>query len=243
MKDHFSEQAVAYAQFRPHYPPDLFDYLLSEVKEKNAAWDCGTGNGQVAGVLADHFTRVLATDISAPQLDNAIRKPNIEYRIQQAEQPYVSTIPFDLITVAQAIHWFGFDAFYQVVKQNLQPGAVFAIIGYGLLQTERPLQAVIDLFYTNTIHPYWDPERRYVDTRYQTLPFPFTEIKTPSFRMEYTWSLNQLLGYIGTWSAVKQYRRQLNKDPLVLLSAQLKKNWGSAENHSFSFPLFLRMGR
>ena len=134
MKDNFSSHSKAYAQFRPHYPKELFDHLLTFVNSKNTAWDCGTGNGQVAGVLADYFTEVYATDISQQQLNEAVRKNNIHYSVQPAEGTGFTDHRFDLITVAQAIHWFRFDPFYAEAKRTLQPGGLLAVIGYGLLQ-------------------------------------------------------------------------------------------------------------
>jgi len=72
MKDNFSNQSFLYAKFRPSYPAALFEFILSLVPDKQSAWDCGTGNGQIAGVLADSFEIVYATDISKNQLANAI---------------------------------------------------------------------------------------------------------------------------------------------------------------------------
>ncbi|MBV9987935.1 MAG: class I SAM-dependent methyltransferase, partial [Chitinophagaceae bacterium] len=176
MKDNFSSQSQNYAQFRPHYPAELFSYLLGLVKERESAWDCGTGNGQVAGVLADHFGLVQATDISQQQLDQAISKPNIHYSVQSAEKTGFADAAFDLITVAQAIHWFRFHEFYSEVKRTLKPGGLLAVIGYGLLRTDAALQQLLDDFYRNTVGVYWDAERRYIDEAYTTIPFPFKEI-------------------------------------------------------------------
>ena len=243
MKDNFSTHSKEYAQFRPHYPKELFDHLLPFVKNKNTAWDCGTGNGQVAGVLADYFTEVYATDISQQQIDVAVQKPNIHYRVEPAEKTSFAANQFDLITVAQAIHWFRFDDFYAEVKRTLQPGGIFAVTGYGLLQTEKPLQEIIGHFYTKIIGPYWDAERHYIDEAYQTIPFPFEEIKMPAFQMVYQWSFDQLIGYIGTWSAVKHYTKQHNQNPVTLIENEVKAAWGNDAVISFSFPVLLRIGR
>jgi len=208
MKDNFSSHSKEYAQFRPHYPKELFEALLSLVKKRDAAWDCGTGNGQVAGVLAGHFTEIYATDISQHQLEVAVQRPNIHYSVQPAEKTGFSAKQFDLVTVAQAIHWFQFADFYSEVKRTLRPGGFIAVIGYGLVQTEKPLQTIIDHFYTKIIGPCWDAERHYIDEAYQTIPFPFEEISMPAFKIRYQWSPDQLIGYIGTWSAVKHYAKQ-----------------------------------
>jgi ubiquinone/menaquinone biosynthesis C-methylase UbiE len=243
MKDNFSSNAKAYAQFRPQYPEELFTHLYTLVKNTNTAWDCGTGNGQVASVLADHFTEVFATDISEQQLNEAIRKNNIYYSVQPAEKTDFTDHQFDLITVAQAIHWFSFDAFYAEVKRTLKPDGLIIVIGYGLVQTEKSLQDIIDHFYTKIIGPYWDAERHYIDEGYQTIPFPFEEIGMPSFQMSYQWSLEQLIGYMGTWSAVKHYSKQNNEDPVLLIKDSLLSAWGDQPVHSFTFPVLVRAGR
>jgi ubiquinone/menaquinone biosynthesis C-methylase UbiE len=243
MKDNFSSNAQNYAQFRPHYPPELFAHLLDLVPDKTSAWDCGTGNGQVAGVLADYFETVHATDISSQQLDAAIRKPNIYYSVQPAEKTSFADKQFSLVTVAQAIHWFRFHEFYTEIKRTTKPGGLIAVIGYGLLQTEPPLQQLLEDFYRNTVGPYWDAERRYIDESYQTIPFPFPEITMPAFSMDYEWNREQLAGYIRTWSAVKHYAKRHNTDPVTALEEGWQQLWKSDEKKLFRFPLLLRAGR
>lgn len=243
MKDNFSFHSKEYARFRPTYPKELFEYILPLVKEKNTAWDCGTGNGQVAGVLADYFTEVYATDISRQQLDVAIQKNNIQYSVQPAEKTSFTSQQFDLITVAQAIHWFRIDDFYTEVKRLLKPGGLLVVTGYGLVQTDKALQEIIDHFYTKIIGPYWDAERHLVDEAYQTIPFPFEEISMPVFQMSYQWSFEQFIGYLGTWSAVKHYDKQNSEGAVSLVKDQLNLAWGNTETHSFNFRLLLRVGR
>lgn len=243
MKDNFSEGSKEYAQFRPHYPTELFDHLLQLVKEKNTAWDCGTGSGQVAGVLSEYFTKVFATDISAQQLDAAVQRTNISYSIQPAEKTSFDEAQFDLITIAQAIHWFQFDAFYREAKRTLKTGGLIAVIGYGTVQTTGPVGSIMQHFYKNITGPYWDAERHYIDEQYQTIPFPFDEIKMPALQMSYDWSLEQLVGYINTWSAVKHYNKQHGHTALSLIEAELTAAWGNSPTHSFVFPVLTRVGR
>jgi ubiquinone/menaquinone biosynthesis C-methylase UbiE len=243
MKDNFSGSSKEYAQFRPQYPTELFAHILSFVKEKNTAWDCGTGNGQVAGVLASHFTEVCATDISAQQIYAAVKRSNIHYSIQPAEKVSFAENKFDLITVAQAIHWFQFDAFYAEVKRTIKPGGIFAVIGYKLVQTVQPLQVIIDHFYANILGSYWDAERHYIDEDYQSIAFPFKEIDMPAFQISYQWSFEQFVGYMNTWSAVTHYKKQQGQNPITLIEKELTKAWGGLPTHSFVFPVLLRVGR
>ena len=136
MKDNFSTHADLYARFRPTYPSALFDFLLSIVPHRKLAWDCATGNGQLAVALASRFDRVVATDLSSNQIGNAVARPNIVYRVERAEHSMVADHSIDLITVGQAIHWFDFDTFYKEVHRVLTPDGIIAVIGYPLPQID-----------------------------------------------------------------------------------------------------------
>jgi ubiquinone/menaquinone biosynthesis C-methylase UbiE len=128
MKDNFSIQSASYAAYRPSYPVELYNFLLPLVATKKNAWDCGTGNGQVAKVLSGYFVNVYATDISGQQINHAVKKNNIFYSVGEAEKACFGNDMFDMITVAQAIHWFDLDAFYKEVKRTLKPGGLLVSI-------------------------------------------------------------------------------------------------------------------
>ncbi|POY34826.1 SAM-dependent methyltransferase [Solitalea longa] len=243
MKDNFSKQAHLYAQFRPGYSNELIDFVINLVAEKEYAWDCGSGNGQVAAALATHFKTVYATDISQQQLDNAIQKENIHYLLSAAEETPFSENQFNLITVAQAIHWFNFEKFYAEVNRTLKPNGILAVIGYGLLSIDPETDAIIRYFYTDIIGSYWDKERSYIDEKYHTIPFPFVEIKTPTFFSFYSWNREQFIGYLTTWSAVQHYKDHNKKNPVDLIINQLEKAWPVEEKRSIIFPNLLRVGK
>lgn len=244
MKDNFSNHAATYAQFRPVYPKELYDFLLGLVPETNLAWDCGCGNGQVARVLADHFEMVEATDISEKQIENALQKPNINYRVAPAENSGLRSGSVNLVTVAQALHWFDFDAFYQEVYRVSQPGAIIAVWCYSLLQINPETDALIYDLYADILgDSYWDPERKLVEEQYQTIPFPFKEIDAPDFSIQVKWSLEHLMGYLNSWSAVQHYIRANGENPVQLIAEGLKKAWGNQEELTIVFPLFTRIGK
>ena len=243
MKDNFSTGSDQYAQFRPDYPQNLAPFLAAEAPHHNAAWDCGTGNGQLAVKLAAHFETVYATDLSAAQISQATPKDNIVYKVERAEATAFSDRQFDLITVAQAIHWFDFEAFYKEVYRTLKDDGLFAVTGYALLTISPVIDAVVLHFYKAIVGPYWDQERRYIDELYQTIPFPFKEIKTPELVQEYDWTLGQLMGYLGTWSAVQHYKKAMGNDPLLLIAQDLKQVWGDAHLQRVKIPILLRAGR
>ena len=243
MKDNFSTQSAAYAQFRPTYPQELYDFLLSLVAEKNTAWDCATGNGQVARELANHFKQVFGTDISENQLKHAVQQDNISYLVEPSERSSFGDHVFDLITVAQAIHWFQFDAFYLEVKRTLKPGGIFAAIGYGIMQIDEKVDQVIDVLYEEILGEYWDKERVYIEEEYETIPFPFKEIDTPDFAIKTTWNFDELIGYLNTWSSLQHYIKANGKNPLELVMSDLKTAWGADAEKEITFPVLLRVGK
>jgi len=242
MKDNFSKDSHNYATYRPHYPSELYEYLFPLLDEYTKAWDCATGNGQVANVLAQKFTQVEATDISKNQLAQAPAIKNITYSIQQAEKTTFESNQFDLISVAQAIHWFNFDEFYAEAKRTLKPNGLIAIIGYALLKISPKIDEIISEFYQTIIGEYWDKERIYIEENYQTIPFPFSEITTPNFEIIYHWKAENLLNYLNTWSAVKHYEEKHQKNPMFFIEEDLKSAWGN-EKRTVKFPILLRLGK
>lgn len=243
MKDNFSAQADLYATFRPKYPKALYDFLYGKITYFDAALDCATGSGQVAIALADRFKEVYATDISEKQLSLAPKKGNIFYKVERAEHTEFAGDRFDLITVAQAIHWFQFEAFYKEVKRILKPGGIIAVIGYGGINVNDKVEPWLLHYYKDITGPYWDKERKYIDEAYKTIPFPFEEIEAPSFAMEYEWKRDQFIGYLNTWSSVQHYIKQNGMHPLSEeLLQQLFAVWPDDVSYTVKFPLLLRVG-
>ncbi|EMR03443.1 class I SAM-dependent methyltransferase [Cesiribacter andamanensis] len=243
-KDRFSSQSAAYRQFRPQYPPELYAFLLNQVQGRERAWDCGTGNGQVASQLAGHFAEVAATDISQKQLQQATPLPNVHYSLSRAEQTPFPDRHFNLITVAQALHWFDFVAFFAEVQRVARPGALLAVWGYGLLRIGPAIDALLDHFYMQVVGPYWDAERRHIDAAYTSIPFPFAEMEAPPpFAIRQQWHLAQVEGYLSTWSAVRNYQQEKGANPLPELVQQLSPLWGAQALREVRFPIFMRLAR
>ena len=240
-KDLFSRQANQYAAFRPTYPNELYDFIFSHVTSFTTAWDAGTGNGQVARDLSKRFEKIIASDISAKQLENAYQAENIFY-FQTGETILFSSKRFDLICVAQAIHWFDREKFYSEVKRVAKPNAIIAVWGYGLLSVNSEIDILMKDFYVNIIGPYWDKERKLVDEEYKTISFPFSEIDAPTFSFSFQWSLKELQGYLTTWSSVQKYIQEHNSNPVENLITKIHPLW-ELEKMEVRFPLFLRLGK
>lgn len=243
MKDNFSSQSDQYAKYRLSYPLEFFEYIYSLVPNTQCAWDCGTGNGQVAFELAKNFDTVYATDISQQQLSNALQAPNINYSVQPAESTNFSNQQFDLITIAQAIHWFDFEKFYSEVKRTAKHNAVICAVGYEKVDVSENVNTIIENLYSNTLGDYWDKERKYIDEQYATIPFPFEEIKPPLFEITVQWTVEHLIGYLNTWSAVKHFIRKNGYNPVDTIKNSIEQNWGTQRVLETRFPLIIRLGR
>lgn len=241
MKDLFSSGSQLYQQARPSYPQEVVQEILNHVPERGFAWDCGAGSGQFTQLLSPYFDHVVATDMSEKQLNLAPYFDNVSYQVQSAEQTSFTAQSFDLISVAQAIHWFDFDGFYKEVERTLKPQGILAVIGYGLIHVENAaINTMIQNLYAEKLDGYQDAERRYIDEEYKTIPFPFDEINVAEFKMQYQWSSAQLLKYLSTWSAIKHYCERNQDHPLLDLAEALTSELADL---TITFPVFLRVGK
>jgi SAM-dependent methyltransferase len=243
VKDLFSTQAATYAAYRPVYPQELYNFLFSVTPAFHHAWDCGTGNGQVASQLAKRFDKVAATDISTSQMQYAPAIGNITYDVMRAEQTAFPDRSFDLITVGTALHWFDFDGFYREVERVARPGAALVSWAYATCKADAEITAVIEDFYHRVVGKYWDAERKFVDEAYRTIPFPFRELPVPRLSIEVDWTKDQLIGYLNSWSSVQHYIRAHNTNPVSQIERPLNLAWGLQDRRHFSFPLCMRAGR
>jgi len=239
-KDYFSKQAADYGKFRPWYPQDLFRWLGSIAPANGLAWDCATGSGQAAIALAEVFERIIATDASEKQIANAERHKRVEYRVATAEKSGLESGSVDLITVAQALHWFELETFYSEVRRVLKPRGVIAATAYKLATISPEIDAVVSRYYSEIVGRYWPAERVLVEN-FEELPFPFAQIETPRFEMVAEWSVEQLLGYLRTWSATQRFMAAEKRDPLETVEQPLLEAWGH-EVRRVVWPLTVRVG-
>lgn len=243
--DHFAQVAAHYASHRPSYPAELFSWLAAQAPSRSLVWDCATGTGQAALGLADHFEQVWATDASAAQIEAATACPGVTYRTAAADCSGLPDQSADLVTVAQALHWFDLDSFYAEVRRVLKPGGLLAVWTYGVFRAEgadrAAVQPLLDRFYYETVGPCWPPERRHVEDGYAELAFPFQELTPPSCAMAVDWSLDDLSGYLRSWSATSRYRDQYGHDPVINLATELAPYWGSGR-HRVVWPLSIKAG-
>ena len=244
-KDHFSQRASAYAAYRPLYPDALFEFLARLTRERKLALDGGTGNGQAAIGLAARFDKVVATDASAEQIEYATLNPKIEYRVAQSDASGLPTRSVNLVTAAQALHWFEPEKFFAEVKRVLVSDGAVAVWGYGdpVLDT-TPLQETLHSFNRGMLESYWAPERQLLLEGYRGIPFPFAEVAAPSIELKMNWTLPELAGYLRTWSATARYVSEHETDPVTKVERTLAVHWGDPRvPRTIRWPLYIRAGK
>ncbi|HEX8986719.1 MAG TPA: class I SAM-dependent methyltransferase [Rhodocyclaceae bacterium] len=240
--DHFSGGAVDYAKFRPGYPEALFDWIAAQTAGHDLVWDCGCGSGQASVPLAERYRRVVATDLSERQIREAAPHPRVAYRAAPAEASGLPDRCCDLVTVAQALHWFDFDRFYAEVRRVLKPGGVLAAWTYQLLRGEPGIDEIFIDYYRRVLASWWPAERKWVDESYRTLPFPFEEIAAPSLEIRLQWTLDDLLAYLRTWTATRYLAQAESRDPTLPLGDALRPVWGEG-TREIVWPIAMRVGR
>lgn len=242
--DYFSGHAADYEAFRPTYPEALFDNLASLAPGRALAWDCGTGNGQAALSLAERFERVVATDASVRQIEQARPHPRIDYLVAPAERTPLPAASVDLITVALAFHWFDVPRFHVEVKRVARPDGIVACWTYHLQSVNPEVDAVIRRLYAEVLGPYWAPEVKHIENGYRTLPFPFEEVALPAFALERSWNLERMVDYMATWSGWQRYCTTTGRDPREEILGDLTQAWGDpTAARRIVWPLHLRVGR
>lgn len=243
-KDHFSGHAAHYAAARPRYPEALFDWLLSITDPLQLAWDVGCGNGQAATALAERLVAVQATDASAEQIAAARAHPGVRYRVEPAECSSLPDNSVDLITIAQALHWFDHPCFFAEARRVLRPGGVIAAWCYGLCRVSARVDAVFVHLYDEVLGPYWPPERHLVENGYRELDFPFDDVRPPALEMRCDWTLSQYLAYLGSWSASQRHLQATGADAVAQAAERFAEVWGDPiRTRPVRWPLEMRIGR
>jgi SAM-dependent methyltransferase len=240
----FSQDSDQYAKHRPQYPDVLFTYLSGLCKEHICVWDCATGNGQAAGAISKYFLRVEATDLSAEQIQYANQYPNVSYSVTPAEKTSFADEMFDLVTVAQAVHWFEQELFFEEVQRVLKPDGVLAIWSYGFLAITPVIDKIIEKELLEPIEPFWASGNRMIMNGYRDLVLPFESIEVEkNFYIQVEWNLVQLLDYFRTWSGVKRYKAEVGIDPVENLEKVLKEKWHLQAVKFVQMPLVLKASR
>ena len=243
-KDHFSTVADDYARYRPTYSPALAARLAEVCRRHRCAFDVGCGTGQLSVLLAYHFDLVRATDASERQIAAAKRHAQVVYACETAEQIGAHDGSADLIVAAQAAHWFDRPRFYAECRRIGSQGAVIALVTYGIPRLDGAPGRVVADYHGRDLKPYWPAERCDVVSGYRDFGFPFAEIGVSTPAIIRNWRLQDLLGYLRTWSAVRQAEASGAIDMITTAERRLTAAWGEAsERRTVTWPVSMRVGR
>jgi SAM-dependent methyltransferase len=186
---------------------------------------------------------VIATDSSAAQIEHAIAHPGVKYKVVPAEASELPAASCDVVTAANALHWFDIPKFFAEAKRVLKPGGVIAVWCYTDVQASEKLKPLIDQL-KEKIRPYWPAPIKIVADRYRSLEFPFEELDVPPLQMQTHWKIDHCLGYVSTWSAVEKCRAATGTDPVAELRAELPPDvLASDQLYTVTFPLPIRAGK
>ncbi len=222
----FADKSELYAAARPHYPDSLFAMMAGLVDEHDAAWDCATGNGQAAQGLAQHFARVEATDISASQIDHAFTADTIRYSVCAAEQTDFADAQFDLVNVAQALHWFDLPRFWPEVKRVLKPKGAFVTSTYSWMTVTPAIDDAIERTIKQVIAPYWADNNRLCWDGYASLTFPFERVERSIIPLVNQWTMTQYFDYLHTWSATRRCMAERGSIFFEAAQVEVAAVWG-----------------
>ncbi|CAH0392227.1 unnamed protein product [Bemisia tabaci] len=257
MANLFVKQAVQYARGRPTYPAELFRFIAEKTPERKLAWDVGTGNGQAARSLAEHYEQIVATDTSSKQLELAPKIPNVRYEQtspnMSKDELYRKAAPessVDLVTAAQAAHWFDLPTFYEQVRRVLKkPHGVIAAWCYTLPEVNPEMDTVLRKYNEN---PYGDPRKQIAHDGYKDLEFPFQPLHGLDgtgpfhFKNEKTMSLDDYFVFLKSRFAYQKAKDRgvelLNQEMIE----EFRRAWsadGNADSKSVRWPVYLRIGR
>jgi SAM-dependent methyltransferase len=242
--DHFSSVSAAYSAFRPRYPAALIDYFASLAPRRRIAWDCGAGSGQATADIARRFEFVVATDLIAGQLARASKDPSVGSAACASERAAIRSNSVDAIAVAQSLHWFAHAAYYEEAKRAAS-GSDVPIVAwtYAAPRMDGDVGEVLRRFMFKDIGAYWPPERKYVDSEYRTIPFPFERIDAPPFSLENDWTLPQVVGYMRSMSATARYMKANGVDPVVAVGEELLALWQDDAPRRIAWPVIVVAGR
>ena len=244
MKHHklFSDKSDLYESARPTYPIELYDYLFSISPSNKLVWDCACGSGQAAIGLADRFDHVYASDISKEQIENAKQHQKIEYVVAPSEKCALGNDSCDLITVAQALHWFDYGAFWPEALRVLKPGGIFSAWGYSWPILKEELDTVFKTDILKVVEPYWAQQNKLIWNHYKNVDFPFEELEAPKQVMEIHWNLDEFFNFIHTFSATRRCIDDIGNSFFEQAYAKAKKVWGNPETRktiAFDFVLYV----
>lgn len=123
----FESIGAEYDRYRPSFPPQAADLVMPDAVD--VAVDLGAGTGKFTALLLERARRVIAVEPSAPMLEVLQEKlPDVEAVQGSAERMPVADATADVVTVAQAFHWFDRDSACAEIARTLVPGGTLGLV-------------------------------------------------------------------------------------------------------------------
>ena len=261
-----------YSKYRPTYPKELYtEGILSKLQTQNGVvcLDVACGSGQASFDLASCCKLVIGVDPSVNQIGQAQKRlegghvKNVVFEVGNAENLDVilqkhgillngkKSEVFDLITVAQGLHWFDFKVFFSQVERLLKKGGVFAAWCYNtnVFENEKAQQVLMELYDGEDLKDCWTPRRFIIDDKYRTIPHvPFSEHVEYSSNTKSTRkiTLENYIGFINTWSAINTYGEKHGQEAKNKLMEKFKSKLMEAlslesDQDEFDFTVILNL--
>lgn len=130
----FDAWAGEYDRFRPGYPDELFETIAArlELPGRPLVVDLGAGTGNASLAMAELGWRVTAVEPGRPMLDILRSKASdaglLVSTVQaDAEATGLDPASADLVTAAQAFHWFEKDRALDEIARVLRPSGGVAL--------------------------------------------------------------------------------------------------------------------
>ncbi|MGN1415589.1 MAG: class I SAM-dependent methyltransferase [Oscillospiraceae bacterium] len=124
----FSGKADNYDRYRPSYPQKLIDYLF-DVTLADSVADIGAGTGKFTECLAKKPWDIIAVEPNEDMLQKLRNNvPSVKIIRAPAENTGIADHSVDLVTTAQAFHWFDAEGFKAECKRILTKRGQLAIV-------------------------------------------------------------------------------------------------------------------
>jgi SAM-dependent methyltransferase len=145
----FGNRAKSYAAFRPSYPAEAIDAVLSGLGEPSTLTiaDIGAGTGISSRLFAQRGASVIAVEPNERMRSKAQAHPNVRWREGTALQTGLADASVDLAVACQAFHWFA-------TLETMREFARIARLRAALLQYERDERDAFTRAYGDVVRSY-----------------------------------------------------------------------------------------